>query len=419
MKDAYSFHTSQESLEEVYDEYYDAYNRVFKRIGMKNFIAVKSDTGMMGGSVAHEFMLLTEIGEDTIAICDDCDYKANMEVAISKYPEFNYGEDAVMQEVFTAEAHDIDEVCEYLKTPTEHAMKAVSYAIKGDNERLVLAFIRGNFEINEAKLKKAIGEDIVPADLSDGSLCAGNIGPFDLDDKKIIVVYDESLKGAYNMSCGANKPEYHITGVNVERDLKVTKFYDLKKVEAGETCPICGGKLGLHNGIEIGNIFQLGTKYTKSMGMTVLDENGKAITPIMGCYGIGVGRAMASVVEESHDDKGIIWPMSIAPWQVFLANIKPNDETVKEASDKLYAELQKAGVEVLYDDRKQSPGVKFKDGELLGVPIRVVVSPRSLETNSAEITLRDGSCKAFSVEISEVVAKCKEIVAEKMSELQA
>ncbi|MFI3165291.1 MAG: proline--tRNA ligase [Bacillota bacterium] len=419
MKDAYSFHTSQECLEETYDEYYKAYDRVFKRIGMKNFIAVKSDTGMMGGSVAHEFMLLTEIGEDTIVICDECGYKANMEVAVSTYPDFDYGADAEMKEVFTAEAHDINEVCEYLGTPTEHAMKAVSYAIKGDNERLVLAFIRGNFEINESKLKKVIGEDIVPADLTDGSLCAGNIGPFGLDEKKIVIVYDESLKGAHNMSCGANKPEYHITGVNVERDLKVSKFFDLKKVEEGEICPVCGKPLGLHNGIEVGNIFQLGTKYTKSMGMTVLDENGKAITPIMGCYGIGVGRAMASVVEESHDDKGIIWPMSIAPWQVFLANIKPNDESVKAESDKLYAELIKAGVEVLFDDRKQSPGVKFKDGELLGLPIRVVVSPRSLEAGCAEITMRDGSCEPFSVPVSEVVSKCKEIIAEKMLELQA
>lgn len=393
MKDAYSFHMSQEDLEKYYDRCFDAYVRVFKRIGMKNFIAVKADSGMMGGSISHEFMLLTDIGEDTIAICDNCDYKANLEVADGILPSVHFGENAPIQEVFTGDAKDIDEVCKCLNVPKHNTMKAVSFAIKGDAKKSVLVFLRGDLEVNEAKLKKIIKAEVAPNDLSGSELVAGNIGAYDLKlSSDVTVLFDESLKGAYNLVTGANKEEFHFVGLNVSRDLKVDQFHNIAKAVEGAICPICGkGHINLKNGIEIGNIFQLGTKYTEKMGMTVLDSNGKAFTPIMGCYGIGVGRAIASVAEECADDKGLSWPMTIAPWQVEICTIKANDETVKTTAQTLYDNLQKAGVEVLYDDRNVSPGFKFADADLLGCPLRLIVSPRSLENSQVEAVARDGS----------------------------
>ena len=417
MKDAYSFHTSQEDLEAYYQRVYDAYIRIFKRIGMKDFIAVKSDSGMMGGSVAHEYMLLTEIGEDTIAICPSCDYCANMEVAEGGRPAVDYGTEEELKEVFTGDAHDIDEVCKALGVTADHTMKAVCYAVKGNADRGVIVFIRGDLEVNEAKLKKIIKADIVPNDLKDSTeLFAGNIGAVGLSVKNTEIIFDASLKGAYNLVCGANKPEFHLTGVSVARDLPNVTFADVAKVRAGDTCPKCGAPLTLRNGIEIGNIFQLGTKYTKSMDMTILDRDGKSMNPIMGCYGIGVGRAMAPVAEESNDDRGIIWPMSIAPWHVFLAALRPDDVNVRAVADSVYQELQAAGVEVLYDDRDVSPGFKFADSDLIGCPIRVVISPRNLANGEAELVMRDGSLKEF-VKMEDLKARILELIATKTAEL--
>ncbi len=414
MKDAYSFHINQADLEEYYERCFKAYERIFKRIGMKDFVAVKADSGMMGGSISHEFMLLTDIGEDTLAICPACDYKANMEVAEYVLDGYDFGEDKELEEVFTGDAKEISEVCDYLKIDPRNTLKAVSFAIRGEDTKSCLVFIRGDLEVNEAKVKKAIGMDIAPNDLTSSSLVAGNIGPVGLSDKDLIIVFDKSVESGLNLVCGANKAEYHLTGLNVKRDLKVEKFYDLAKAVDGGICPVCGKPIALKNGIEIGNIFQLGTKYTEKMGMTVLDNNGRAVTPIMGCYGIGVGRAIASVAEESNDDRGIIWPMSIAPWQVYLCPIKFEDEKVKPVAEAVLEKLEKAGLEVILDDRKASAGFKFADHELLGVPLRVVISPRSLETNSAEVCFRDGSEKIM-VNIDEVTDFCKTYVDTKLA----
>lgn len=388
MKDAYSFHTSQQDLEKYYERAYEAYFNIFRRIGLKNFIAVKSDSGMMGGSVAHEFMLLTDVGEDTLVLCDDCGYKSNMEVAAGIRPEVDFGENIPMQEVFTGKAHDIAGVCEYLGVKPYNTIKAVVYAVKGE-QTIVVAFIRGDLEVNEAKLKKAIRKNIVPWEADEESgLVAGNIGPVGLNLKDGIVVFDESLKGAYNMVIGANKADYHVKGVNVERDIKPENFVDIAKVSAGDRCPVCGKPLHLENGIEIGNIFQLGTKYTSSMGMTVLNEKGEAINPIMGCYGIGVGRAIASIAQESNDKAGLILPITVAPYKVHICAIRIDDETVKEKAFALYEALKAKGVSVLFDDRNVSPGVKFADADLMGMPIRVVVSPRGLANGEIEVTDR-------------------------------
>ncbi len=416
MKDAYSFHINEEDLRAYYDRMYDAYVRIFKRIGMKRVVAVKSDTGMMGGSIAHEYMLLTDIGEDTIVICPECGYKANMEVAVTDRASVRDDTSESMREVFTGDKKDIESVCEFLNARPEKSIKAVCYFEKG-TENIVLCFIRGDLEINESKLTKYIGKQIVPANLTDSDvLHAGNIGCVGLKLDNATILYDKSLEGANNMVTGANKAEYHICGVDMERDVKGATYVDIAKVKEGDVCPVCGKPLTLENGIEVGNIFQLGTKYTKTMNMTVLNSEGKAVNPIMGCYGIGVGRALASIAEESHDDKGFIWPMTVAPWQVYLCGLRLDDETVRNAAQKYYDELQKAGIEVLFDDRETSAGVKFSDCDLMGIPLRVVISPRSLSRGEVEIQSRDKTLNV-SVKIEESVEYIKNIIDAEIAKL--
>ncbi len=417
MKDAYSFHIDNENLNDYYQKMYDAYIRIFKRIGMKRVVAVKSDTGMMGGSIAHEYMLLTDIGEDSIVICPECGYKANMEVAISARDVERDTFSDELKEVYTAEKKDIESVCEFLDVAPKKTVKAVVYYIKG-TEDVVLCFVRGDLDVNESKLTKIIGKQIVPASLNDSiNLCAGNIGCYNLKLENATIVYDKSLEHANNLVTGANKPEYHLTGLDMDRDMPGLTYVEIAKVNVGEKCPICGKPLTIENGIEVGNIFQLGTKYTKAMNMTVLNKEGKAVNPIMGCYGIGVGRALASVAEESHDDKGLMWPISIAPWQVYLCGLRLDDEKVKTEAQKLYDEMQKAGIEVLFDDRDTSAGVKFSDCDLMGIPIRVVISPRAIQNDQFEIQYRDKSVQT-SVNRAELIETVQKIIREKMEELQ-
>ena len=408
MKDAYSFHCDNADLEKYYYRMYDAYYRIFRRIGLKNFIDVKSDSGMMGGSVAHEFMLITPDGEDSIVFCNDCDYRANMEVAVSVIdrPE---AEDEPMREIYTGEDKTIEEVCARLNIPASRTVKAVVYAVKGDSDKLVVAFIRGDLEVNEAKLKKVLGKNVVAYDggISEDIVC-GNIGAIGLSDK-IVKVFDKSLEGCKGMVTGANKPEYHIAGVNVARDFGNVTFVDVAKAAAGHRCPVCGGSLRVENGIEIGNIFQLGTKYTASMNMTVNGPDGTAFNPIMGCYGIGVGRAIGSIAQESNDEYGLILPMSVAPWQVHICALRYDDDAVRSKADKLYADLRAAGVEVLFDDRNCGAGVKFADADLMGMPIRVVISPKTLAEDKVEIKLRREKT-AERVDLSEAVSEiCRTI----------
>ena len=393
MKDAYSFHADQADLEEYYQKAYTAYENIFRRIGMRNFIAVQSDSGMMGGAIAHEFMLLTDIGEDTIAICQRCGYKANMEVAEAVLPTPQKEEEQPLKEVFTADAKEIAEVARYLSVTAEKTIKAVVYLDKQTNG-YVVAFIRGDLEVNEAKLKKAVKKDLVPCSLEDsGSLVAGNIGVFGIGKTGAEVVFDTSLKDTVNMVTGANKKEYHISGVCMARDLPDAVFCDIKKAREGDACPKCGAPLTLKNGIEVGNIFQLGTKYTRSMGMSVLGADGKAFYPIMGCYGIGLGRSLASVAEEYADEKGLNWPIAIAPFKIYLCPLRYDTPEVKQCADELYAKLKEKGIETIFDDRDASPGFKFADCDLMGIPVRVVVSPRSLKSGSVEIASRSGEIK--------------------------
>ena len=413
MKDAYSFHTSQEDLEEYYKRAHKAYENVYRRCGAPGVISVKSDSGMMGGSVSHEFMLLTPVGEDSIAICKHCGFTSNVEAAKSIIENVRDAESAPLTEVHTPDCHTIEEVCGFLNSPAEKSLKAVIYQ-KIPDDSFVVLFIRGDLDVNETKLTNYLGCDIRPAVIDEEcGLVAGFIGPVELKvNAPHVVLFDESLKNTNNLVCGANKADFHRTGLDISRDCGEVEFHDFAKIKDGGICPECGEhSITISRGIEVGNIFQLGTKYSKSMGMTYLDADGKEQIPIMGCYGIGVGRLAASVAEASHDEYGPIWPMAIAPWQVHLCAVRADDERVKAAADKLYDDLQSAGVEVIYDDRNVRAGVMFSDADLIGVPLRVVISPRNLDEGIYELSSRD---KALSEKLApeNAVGRLKELIAE-------
>ena len=391
MKDAYSFHTSQEDLEEYYDKCHKAYERIFARAGIPETISVKSDSGMMGGNVSHEFMLLTPVGEDSIVLCRDCGYSANMEAAdciTNNTPDEELKE---LELVHTPDAHTIEDLCEFLKTTPEKTSKAVVYQRNKDDSYIVI-FLRGDLDVNETKVTNYLGCEIHPAVITEESgIVAGFIGPKGLPEN-VTVLYDNSLINLTNFPCGGNKLDHHYINFNMERDFGEVEYHDFAKAYVGGICPVCGKPtLEVSRGIEVGNIFQLGTKYTKSMNMQYVDSEGEMHYPIMGCYGIGVGRLAASVCEAHHDDYGPIWPISIAPWQVNLCCVRSDDEQCKAFADKLYDELQSRGVEVIYDDRNVRPGVMFSDGDLLGIPVRAVVSPRNMKDNMVEISTRDKS----------------------------
>lgn len=391
MKDAYSFHTSQSDLENYYSKCHKAYERIYERVGLPEVISIASDSGMMGGNISHEFMLLTPIGEDSIAICTECDYRANMEAAecIIHNKKNNASQELVL--VHTPDIHTIEDVCKFLHCDEKTSCKAVVYQRNFDDHYIIL-FIRGDLEVNETKLTNYLGYDIHPAIITEESgLNAGYIGPVNLNGD-FTVLYDRSLEGMNNLSCGANICEYHYTGLDMARDIEDTEYHDFAKIQEGGICPHCGKPaITVSHGIEVGNIFQLGTKYTKSMNMTYIDTNGESQYPIMGCYGIGVGRLAASICEAHHDDYGPIWPLAVAPWQVHLCAVRADDAEVQAYADKLYEELQNKGVEVIYDDRRVSVGVMFSDADLIGVPFRVIVSPRNIKQNIVEIVSRDKS----------------------------
>jgi prolyl-tRNA synthetase len=415
MKDAYSFHTSQEDLERYYKICYDAYNKIFARCGIPEVVTVKSDSGMMGGSISHEYMLLTPIGEDSIAICSECDYRANMEAAESITENKCEGEDKPLELVYTPGIHTIEDICNFLHTPLEESCKAVVYQ-KNMTDEYVIVFIRGDLDVNETKLTNYLGEEVHPGEITeDCGLYAGFIGPYGIDKEKFTVIIDKSLEGTHNLSCGANKPEHHYTGLKISRDLGDVEYVELAKITDGGICPNCGKhSISISRGIEVGNIFQLGTKYTKSMGMQYLDADGNLQYPIMGCYGIGVGRLAASVCEVHHDDYGPIWPMSIAPWQVHICCLRSDDEECKGFSDKLYDDMLGDNIEVLYDDRNIRPGAMFSDADLIGVPVRVIVSPRNLAENLCEVVTRDKEINE-KVPKDEVIPFVKKLIAERLA----
>ncbi len=411
MKDAYSFHTSQKDLERYYKRCYRAYERIYARVGIPEVVAVASDSGMMGGKVSHEFMLLTDIGEDTIVLCPECGYRANMEAAdciVHNDPDEAM---APLEKVATYDNKTIEEVCSFLHGSAEKSAKAVVYQ-RNEDDSYVLVFVRGDLEVNETKLRNYLKAEVHPAvEIDHAGLVAGAIGPVN-PAKGITVVYDRSLIGARNLVCGANEEGYHFTGLNMDRDVPNAEYVDVAKATVGGVCPKCGKhSLTIKNGIEVGNIFQLGRRYTESMGMTYDDEKGNRVNPIMGCYGIGVGRLMASVCEEHHDQYGPVWPISIAPWEIEICALRADQAHVKEEANKLYKSLMDEGYEVLFDDRTVSAGFMFSDADLLGSPVRIVISPKTLDRGVVEIVTRDKTIKE-DVPLECAMQRTKEIVAE-------
>lgn len=409
MKDGYSFHTSQDDLESYYQECHKAYERIYSRCGIPETVSVGSDSGMMGGAVAHEFMLLCDAGEDTIVTCSKCDYRANMEIAVGKRDAL-IGQDASLTKIETPDTKTIDELCNLLGKSANQMIKATIFSTE-DKKEILLCFIRADLEVNEAKLRRVSGRNIAPFVESEAetSLTPGYCGPCGLEKfEGLRIFYDESLQGVKDMVAGANEIGYHFVGVSEGRDFSVDEYVDIAKVQDGDDCPICGAQLKLRRGVEVGNIFQLGTKYTKSMGMTYIDSDGKAKTPIMGCYGIGVGRLMACIAEARHDEYGPIWPYAVAPWQIHICALSNKKRDVLPEAKELYERLSKK-YETILDDRGATAGVQFADADLLGVPIRIVVSARSLENNEVEISTRDKSI-IKKVDISEIDREIDAIV---------
>ncbi len=389
MKDSYSIDADQAGLDRSYDLHHAAYERIFERLGLTT-IAVGADVGIMGGSLAHEFMVLNEHGEDTLVLCDACGYAANQQIARAGVTHPAEEAPLPIEEVDTPGTDTIASLAQFLGVGRERTAKA-AFFMTGDG-RLVTAIVRGDYDVNETKLAnvvKAVGgmrpaqaEEIRAAGMEPGY--GSPIGAHDT-----VIVVDELAARSPNLVAGANRANVHLRNVNVPRDVTPDLVADITNARAGDPCPNCGQPVRLANGIEVGNIFKLGDDFTRALDATFLAEDGSRRNPIMGSYGIGLGRALACIVEEHHDERGIAWPIAVAPYRAHLVSIGAHrDPAVREAAEGLYQRLTDAGVDVLYDDREESPGVKLTDAELLGMPTIVTVSPRSLAAGGVEVTER-------------------------------
>ncbi len=401
MKDAYSFHLNQESLQQTYDDMFAAYTRIFDRIGL-NFRPVQADTGSIGGEESHEFHVLASSGEDAIAFCEASDYAANVELAEAVAPT---GERAVasatMTTVDTPKQHTIEQVSEFLNIAPEHILKTL--LVEGVEEDSVVALVlRGDHELNEIKAEKhpAVAEPLTFATPEQVLIaCGANIGSIGPVGLTIPVIVDRAAAHSADFVCGANENEKHLTGVNWERDLPEAETADLRNVVAGDASPDGKGVLDIARGIEVGHIFQLGDNYSKKLNANVLADTGKSQILTMGCYGIGVSRVVAAAIEQHHDDRGIVWPLSIAPFEVVLVPMNAHKSIrVREAADEIYTQLKEAGVDVLIDDRGLRPGVSFADMELMGIPHRLVLGERGLDNGVIEYKRRvDGDSADFAI----------------------
>jgi prolyl-tRNA synthetase len=407
MKDLYSFDTDGEGLDRSYAQMLQAYKNIYDRCGLPSRL-VEADSGAIGGKDSHEFMVITDNGEDEILYCDQCQYAANVEKAQSVKGKLEPEEPLPREEVATPGAGTIEEVSDFFKIPQSHTLKAVFYIADG---KLVFVVIRGDIGVNEVKLKNALGcvdlrlateDEVIKA-----GIVAGAASPIGI--KGIKIIADDSITSGANFVAGANKAETHLKNVNYPRDFKASLVTDIAQARAGEQCPRCGGKLLSTRGIEVGHIFKLGTFLSEKLGALFIDQGGVSHPIIMGCYGIGLDRLLAAAIELNHDDKGIIWPISIAPYHVYLCPLYKENSGIEAVAEKVYNDLEAEGLEVLFDDRQESPGIKFNDADLLGIPIRVTISPRTLEKNSAEIKKRSAK-EAELVPLEGIVAKLKGLV---------
>jgi len=388
MKDAYSFDLDSAAADGAYEKMYIAYQNIFRRCGL-NFRAVEADTGNIGGSSSHEFMVLADSGEDAIVSCDSCDYAANVEKAQLRILEGELSEPTQdMQSVSTPGQKSVAEVAQFLKIEPTQMLKTLLLETEAGEQ--VAVVLRGDRELNEIKLCRKLGCNEVKL-VDDAAVEAlsgaprGFAGPVGL---KMKIVADNEISLLADSVCGANKADTHYRGVNCGRDFAVDEFADLRQAEAGDGCPRCNGTLQSWRGIEVGHVFKLGTKYSESLGATVLNAEGREEPLVMGCYGIGIGRSVAAAIEQNHDKKGIIFPMPIAPFQVLITLLNPKDEEVTSAGEDLYRYLQDNGIEVLLDDRDERPGSKFKDADLIGIPLRVTVGARGLKEGAFEVSWR-------------------------------
>ncbi|MCI7147823.1 MAG: proline--tRNA ligase [Candidatus Fimisoma sp.] len=415
MKDAYSFDRDFEGLDKSYDDMYKAYEKIFTRCGL-TFRPVEADTGAIGGSNSHEFTALSEVGESEIAYCEKCSMAATTERAQCVDAPADTEEMLPMEEVNTPGTKTIEAVADFLGMPQTKTIKAllfVTYDEEGNEKEYVAAFVRGDRELNMTKLINALNipehaiEFADEAKMSQKTGCVGGFtGPVGLHDCKVVV--DSELTGLRNLCAGANKENYHVKNVNYGRDYKGDIVTDLKLLKEDDPCPVCGAPVKHARGIEVGQVFKLGTKYSQAMNAVYKDENQQDRLIVMGCYGIGVTRTLSAIVEQHHDENGIIWPMSVAPYHVIITLVKPGDETQEAVAEEIYSRLSDAGVEVLLDDRDERPGVKFKDADLLGIPVRITVGKRAPE-GVVEYKLRREAEKQ-EMSVSEAVAAAIEIV---------
>ena len=416
MKDAYSFHLTEDDCRTEYKNMYDTYSRIFSRCGLK-YRAVEADTGAIGGSNSHEFQVLANSGEDLILSCDNCAYSANVEMAetasIEEEVPMLKAEEANLEdlsEVETPEQRTIEEVSAFLKVKPSDLCKTLIY--HDEDENFFAVCIRGDHDINEMKLARVLGVNSIH--LADDENVVkmtgaplGFAGPVGM---KLPVIADHTVKTMTNFVTGANKDQMHLMGVNLDRDFNVERFVDIRLATQGESCPRCGsGKYQAHRGIEVGQVFYLGRVYSEPMGASVLDESGKSVDCTMGCYGIGITRTVAAAIEQNHDDNGIIWPISLAPFDVHITPVIMKNEAIVEAAEKIYNELTSRGVEVLLDDRDERAGVKFKDADLLGLPIRITIGKKGLEQKAVELKLRrEGEVEMVPLE--KLTARVKDLI---------
>jgi len=410
MKDLYSFDLDEEGLELSYQKMYNAYKAIYSRLKLK-YRVVEADSGAIGGNNSHEFVVLADSGESVIVYCDNCDYAANVEKAECVFNEVSINEELrALKKVSTPDQRTIQDIEAFLGIPAHKQIKTLIYEADGN---LMAVLIRGDHELNEIKLANLLkcqnlamaSEDRVRAICGAGF---GSLGPVGLNLK---IYADWAIKNLVNSSCGANEDNYHYENVNLGRDFTVDVFADLRNAVEGDPCPVCNSPLKAIRGIEVGHIFKLGTKYSEALQATYLDQEGNSRLMVMGCYGIGVSRTLAAAVEQSHDENGIIWPMPIAPYQVIIIPVNAKNEEQMQAAEALYREMSKAGIEVILDDRNERAGVKFKDADLIGIPLRITIGPKSLAENKLELKKRWEN-EIIMVDSKEIVNLVKTIIAE-------
>ena len=410
MKDLYSFDKDIDAMNVSYQKMYDAYSNIFTRCGLV-FRPVEADNGAIGGGHSHEFTVLAESGESNIVYCSKCDYAASDEKAELKVIIPEAEEEKALEKVSTPGTHTIELLADYLKLPLEKTIKAVAF--QTDADQLVLAFVRGDHEVNEVKVINAVEGALELRMASDDVIlqaggCPGFMSPIGIKEGTLILV-DQSVMEMHNAVAGANEVDFHYINVNPKRDFKDVVVTDIRMVKEGDPCPHCGAELKMTRGIEAGQVFTLGTKYSENMGATFLDENGKEKPFQMGCYGIGVGRTMAAAIEQNNDENGIIWPRAIAPFEVVVVPVNAKVPEQLELAEEIYNALKAAGVDALLDDRKERAGVKFKDADLIGYPLRITVGPKTIEENKIEVKVRR-SGEAFGFTKEEYLEKVLDLL---------